>query len=89
MSLQKKQAEIYVGQTALDVNINNHCVSWSGLWENQRKRVPDSTYHRDHQLESEDDAGELFFTDGSTVAVDHVLFDEDTTLLVANFCFRI
>ncbi|MEP3599898.1 MAG: hypothetical protein ABJN26_08295 [Stappiaceae bacterium] len=68
----------YVGRCPLSKAIDMHCVHWSGLWENLRKRVPDAAYHRGRTLVDAraDDTGKvtLSFSDGQTELVDLVLF---------------
>lgn len=68
----------YVGRCPLSKAIDMHCVHWSGLWENLRKRVPDSSYHRGVTLTDAKPDGEdgvsLLFADGRTEQVDLVLF---------------
>lgn len=75
---KKTPDETYVGRTALDIDIDMHCVNWSGLWENLRKRVPDVAYHRgwhlERAVETDDDKVALSFAGGNVVEVDLVLF---------------
>lgn len=74
---KKTEAEQEFGRCPLTLRLDMHCVHWSGMWENMRKRIPDATYHNDMTLADAAEVGdqvELRFTDGSVRAADLVLF---------------
>ncbi len=68
----------YVGHSPLSRAIDMHCVHWSGLWENLRKRVPDTCYHRGRSvIKAAQNDGQnvmLEFEDGAREEFDLVLF---------------
>lgn len=68
----------YVGYCPLTKALDMHCVNWSGLWENMRKRVADTAYLRGKDLisaeQTDDDRVSLRFADGQAASVDLVVF---------------
>ncbi|MEP0519631.1 MAG: FAD-dependent monooxygenase [Hyphomicrobiales bacterium] len=67
----------YVGRCPLTKPLDMHCVNWGGLWENLKKRVPDSSYLRGTTVVNAMDTGDgadLELADGRTLTFDLVLF---------------
>ena len=66
-----------LGRCPLRLPLQMHCLHWSGLWENIRKRVPDAAYHNDCTLAEASDDGTgvaLRFEDGTETRADLVCF---------------
>jgi len=68
----------YIGHSPLVRALDMHCVNWSGLWENLRKRVPDTAYRRGVELisatQTQQESVALCFADGHKTEADLVLF---------------
>ena len=65
------------GRCPLRLPLAMHCLHWSGLWENIRKRVPDDVYHNAMTLDRADDTEDgvdLTFAGGIRVRADLVCF---------------
>ena len=65
------------GHSPLRLPLDMRCVHWSGMWENMRKRIPDSLYHNGMQVtaaEHHGDGARLTFSDQTTRDADLVLF---------------
>nr|WP_308917121.1 hypothetical protein [Jannaschia sp. LMIT008] len=65
------------GRCPLRLPLAMHCLHWSGLWENIRKRVPDDAYHNGMALDRAEDTGDsvmLSFEDGTRARADLVCF---------------
>lgn len=71
-------AEEHLGYIPWEIPIDLSTFHWSSLWNELRKRVPDSTYHRGHEVtDASTDADgtvSLVFKNGSQASFDLVLF---------------